>query len=115
MKMFQDAFPEAKITEGTNRAISWSSLFQAVTDLRNQHEDKSKKSFMHQPKKRFHRVCDVINNHSSALKILPQGDKYTSIITGSIETITKVSIPDPQYCCRNNSGLTGFCELRTHW
>lgn len=90
MKAFQEAFPEAKVTTGTTRAISWSSLLQSVADLKQQQEDKSKKSFLHQPKKRFHKVCDAINNHSSALKMLPQGDKYTSIITGSIETITKV-------------------------
>jgi hypothetical protein len=90
MKAFQDAFPEAKVASETNRAISWSSLLKSVTDLKLEQDEKSKKGFLNQPKKRFHNICDAINNHSTVLKMLPQGDKYTSIITGSIETITKV-------------------------
>jgi hypothetical protein len=115
MKAFQDAFPEAKVTSGTNRAISWSSLLQSVTDLKQQQEEKSKKSFMHQPKKRFHKVCDIINNHSNALKMLPQGDKYTSIITGSIETITKVRVSPETLWLEAYNYQTGFRELHSHW
>ena len=114
MKEFQNAFPDAKVTSGTKRAISWSSLLQSVTDLKQQQEEKSKKSFLHQPKKRFHKVCDIINNHSNALKMLPQGDKYTSIITGSIETITKVLRANE--CLDPFLTMTiGLGELHPHW
>ncbi|KAJ4305939.1 hypothetical protein N0V90_001472 [Kalmusia sp. IMI 367209] len=92
MKAFKDTFSAVDSIGKTNQGLSWTSLLESVNKLKKQHDDRSTKSFMHRPKKGFQRVCNVINDHSNVLKMLPQGDKYTSIVTGSLETITKASV-----------------------
>lgn len=74
------------------KAISWSSLRQTVTRLQTQHDAKAKKGLTGQSKSHFHRICEKIDNHSHFLKILPQGDKYTSLVCGSLEVIVKVMV-----------------------
>ena len=44
------------------------------------------------PQELFHKLMKNFNAHSDLLRIIPQGDKYTSLLTGSISTIVKVSL-----------------------
>lgn len=91
METFQAAFPDVETVGDANKSLSWGSLLDAIEKLKKQHVETSSKSPMHRPKKAFHRVCNAINDHSNVLKMLPQSEQYTSVITGSLETITKVS------------------------
>ena len=40
---------------------------------------------------RFHRFCQGLDSHSNLLKILPEGNQYVSIFTGSLNAVMKVS------------------------
>ena len=90
VEAFNEAFPDIGKENGSSRSLSWFSLNQTISRLQAQHGAKSKSGFHGKSKKRFHGVCDVINNHMNALKLLPQGDKYTAPICGSLEMIVKV-------------------------
>jgi hypothetical protein len=80
-----------KITGGNQpKASSWSSLTQNITKIRNQYDTKASTGFQGKSKRLFHSICETLNNHSNVLKILPQGDKYTSLVCGSLEVIIKV-------------------------
>lgn len=89
---FNERFPDIAKQNGSSKSLSWKSLQQNVLRLKNQHEAKSQGGFVGSSKKGFHGVCATINDHLSLLKILPQGEKFTAPICGSVEIIVKVII-----------------------
>jgi hypothetical protein len=89
--LVDDRLPDA----GRPKAFSWSTVTQSISQAKTQYDAGGTKG---QVRKRFHTVCDVLENHSNMLKILPQGDKYTSLICGSVETIIQVSCKADMYC-----------------
>ncbi|KAH7378243.1 hypothetical protein BKA66DRAFT_466879 [Pyrenochaeta sp. MPI-SDFR-AT-0127] len=93
---FQNAFQDKHLEVGELPALSWSSLTHRISQLKTQYDGKAKKNFQGQAKRKFHSVCETINNHSNVLKMLPHGDKYTSLICGSLETIIKASVNHEQ-------------------
>lgn len=40
--------------------------------------------------KSFHKVCGTLDSHSTMLKILPEGNEYISIFTGTLTTVIRV-------------------------
>ena len=86
---FTDALPESMKTAQLD-SQSWESLYNMIRKLQRQHEAKHSKGLLGQTKQRFHRICETIENHSSALKLIPTESEYTSIICGTLGTITKV-------------------------
>lgn len=47
---------------------------------------------------RFHSICDTVHSHSAFLKLLPEGNEYVSVFTGSLNAVIKVS-DTPQVGC----------------
>lgn len=39
----------------------------------------------------FSKVCSSLNGHKDLFAILPSGDKYVCLVTGSVSSIVKVS------------------------
>ncbi|KAH0598309.1 hypothetical protein MHUMG1_03606 [Metarhizium humberi] len=40
----------------------------------------------------FHRFCGTLDSHSSLLKLLPEGNEYVSIFTGTLNAVIKASV-----------------------
>lgn len=81
-----------------------------MIQLQTKHDPASRKGFSGKSKKHFHSVCDTINNHMGVLKILPQGDKYTAPITGTLELIVKVRVEAGRMWCIRLMVEQGFRE-----
>lgn len=64
-------------------------LLRAAQDTEAVWESK-KESGIGKTKSAIENFMDTMNNHSHMFSILPSGDKYTSLITGVITSITKV-------------------------
>lgn len=45
-------------------------------------------------KKLFGKLCQQVESHKEILDIIPSGDKYVSLITGSLSTLVKVGRDD---------------------
>jgi len=58
--------------------------------------DSKKESGIGKTKYAIENFMDTMNNHSYLFSILPSGDKYTSLITGVMTSITKVWFPSPR-------------------
>ena len=43
-------------------------------------------------KSKFQRLCDICENHSSLLAIIPKDEKYVSLLTGSLSAIVQATI-----------------------
>ncbi|KAF2276671.1 uncharacterized protein EI97DRAFT_432916 [Westerdykella ornata] len=43
-------------------------------------------------KARYMKLCETLNNYSGLFKFVPSGDKYISLLTGTIETIVQATV-----------------------
>lgn len=86
---FQALLDEKVPRVDRSKPLSWSTVTQSISQAKMQYDGRAKTGL--QTRKRFHAVCEMLHSHSNMLKILPQGDMYTSLICGSVETIIQVS------------------------
>lgn len=63
-----------------------------VEDIRRAWAAKRSKGFMGKALDQFHRFCHTLNSHSALIAVLPEGNEYVSLFTGSLNAIIKVNI-----------------------
>jgi hypothetical protein len=85
-KLLEEAFPGSK-----KDTWSYDDLLSEVDASQKAWADK-KRLGRGKPQELFHRLMKNLNAHSDLLKLLPEGDKYTSILTGSLTAMIKVGL-----------------------
>ncbi|PSN71796.1 hypothetical protein BS50DRAFT_672718 [Corynespora cassiicola Philippines] len=59
----------------------------------------------------FHRICDTIDAHSNILELVPRGNEYVSLFTGTITSIVKASVNHEQIAEELGRAI---CEVSEH-
>lgn len=88
MKSFQGLVPEELRT--APMPTSWSEVELAVSTVQAQWDAKNKDSQMARTKQWIRKMCNGLNNHSTALEMLPKESEYVSLIGGAVSMIIKV-------------------------
>ncbi|KAK4167748.1 hypothetical protein QBC43DRAFT_285639 [Cladorrhinum sp. PSN259] len=68
------------------------SVFDLVTSLNATTQAKRKSGIMGKVMTRFHKFCDKLDSHAQMLKVLPDGNEYVSIFTGTLTAIINASV-----------------------
>ncbi|KPM38460.1 hypothetical protein AK830_g8093 [Neonectria ditissima] len=89
MGKFQDLVPGQLKTDGS--PTSWEDIWSAATEAQTQWETRAKETRVGQVKHWVRRMCNGMNNHSTALKMLPSESEYVSLVAGSVSMIIKAS------------------------
>ncbi|CAI4219214.1 unnamed protein product [Parascedosporium putredinis] len=87
MRKFQSHVPGAKENE---LPTSWDDVVLAATAVQTQWETKAKDSRTGRARELVRKVCNGMNNHATALKMLPTESEYVSLVAGSVLMIIKV-------------------------
>lgn len=66
------------------------SVFGLVQDVQRTWESKRRGGFGGKIAQSFQSICGTLDSHSSMLKVLPDGNEYVSIFTGTLMTVIKV-------------------------
>lgn len=69
---------------------SWDDVVSAATKVQAQWETKATDSRAGRARDVVRRMCNGLNNHATALKMLPTESEYLSIVGGSVSMIIKV-------------------------
>ncbi len=88
MKAFQSSVPDQLKTP--ELPTNWTEVNTTVSHIQKQWESQRKYSQISRAKAWVRKMCDGMNNHSMALKMLPSEPEYISLISGSIAMIIKV-------------------------
>lgn len=59
----------------------------------------------------FHRFCGSLGSHSSLIKILPEGNQYVSIFTGTLNAVIKASVNHERIL---ESFSESLCQISEH-
>lgn len=66
-------------------------IVDMVEKMRRASAAKRSKGFLGKALDLFHRFCQTLNSHSTLITILPEGNEYVSLFTGSLNAIIKVN------------------------
>lgn len=92
MENFQALVPWTRDSE---MPTSWDDVVSAATKVQAQWETKAKDSRAGRARDVVRRMCNGLNNHATALKMLPTESEYLSIVGGSVSMIIKVRYTCP--------------------
>lgn len=67
-------------------------IVKMVEGMRRAWAAKRSKGFMGKALEQFHRFCHTLDSHSTLITLLPQGNEYVSLFTGSLNAIIKVNV-----------------------
>ena len=70
---------------------SLGAVLQAATTVNTKLESDRGKTKTGQFKGFFHKVCGSMDGHQDLFAIIPSGDKYVCLLTGSISALVKVN------------------------
>ena len=89
-KAFQKCLPkghEARIEDGPPRIKSVVEAVATADSTWKKNRESTKAGRM---KTLFSKVCGSLNGHKDLFAVLPSGDKYVCLVTGSVSAIVKV-------------------------
>lgn len=88
MRKFQELVPGARTNEPS---ACWDDVMLAATKVQAQWETKAKDSRAGRARELVRKMCNGLNNHATAMKMLPTESEYLSVVGGSVSMIIKVS------------------------
>jgi len=89
-KVFRQNIPKSEQEEVDNQVPSVDGLIGMVDKVARGWQNKRNASKAGKYIGYFTRFCETLNSHSSMLEILPDGNEYVSLFTGTLKTIINV-------------------------
>lgn len=87
---FNRQLPEDRRDFVRNQPPSLTAVHDAIRKASVTWQSKRSDSRLGKLKKVFANVCESCSDHSDLLAVIPSGDKYVSLVTGSLSAIGKV-------------------------
>ncbi|KUI67665.1 hypothetical protein VM1G_03036 [Cytospora mali] len=82
-----------------------------VNSVNAQWQGKRKQGHSGKAKTLFHRFCGTLDSHSSLIKLLPDGNEYVSVFTGTLNAIIKASANHEKIA---EGFAEGLCTISEH-
>ncbi|KUI53386.1 hypothetical protein VP1G_00696 [Cytospora mali] len=82
-----------------------------VNAVNVQWQGKRKQGYSGKAKSFFHRFCGTLDSHSSLIKLLPDGNEYVSLFTGTLNAIIKASANHEKIA---EGFAEGLCTISEH-
>jgi hypothetical protein len=92
-----------------------STLFNAVKAASNKWEAERDESRWGKTKALFAKLARSADDHSQLLAMVPNNDKYFSLITGSLSAITDATLRHEELAVALSESLEQLCEDIAHW
>lgn len=74
------------------RQLSVSEVISIAQNVSKTWTDKRKQGKYSALKRYFHKACEGLSGHETMLQVLPAGNEYVSLFTGTLATIIKASV-----------------------
>lgn len=109
---FNQAYPDATPSTRAKGIPTIATLYQAIDQAQEAWQDKQAQG-LRPVRDKFFNFAETMNEYSYLFSIIPNGDKYTSLITGVVSSVVKVShLQLFLMKVFNNMVDQGFCQLQ---
>ncbi|KAI9655728.1 MAG: hypothetical protein M1821_005163 [Bathelium mastoideum] len=88
---FQNCLPDGHKSKVDDSPPCLQDVLSAVTEAADQIKTDREQSKLGRWKGRFNKLCSTLNNHKDMFDCVPDGDKYVSLLAGSLSSIIKAS------------------------
>ena len=88
---FQNCLPSGHKSKVDDSPPCLEDVYKAVTEASEQLKTDREESKIGRLKNRFNKLCSTLNSHKDMFDIVPDGDKYVSILAGSFSALVKAS------------------------
>jgi hypothetical protein len=89
-KLFYNHCPPEERVDLQNSEPTLEGVVDMVNKMMQAWQAKREKSRGGRAMAGFHRFCGSLNSHSNLIKLLPEGNEYVSVFTGTLNAIIKV-------------------------
>ena len=89
VSFYQDC-PKGERLDLKTSEPSLEGVTDTIREITESWQTKRKKSRLVKATAQFHRFSSTLSAHSSLLKVLPEGNEYVSVFTGTINAVIKV-------------------------
>lgn len=114
-KSFQQKLPPDQREVLHDTPPSLSSLFNAVKAGANKWQADRDGSKWGKTKAVFTRLARSADDHSQLLAVVPNNDKYISLLTGSLSAITNATVRHDELAIALSESLEQLCEDIAYW
>ncbi|TDZ54530.1 Acetylcholinesterase [Colletotrichum trifolii] len=87
-----DSCPTADRLDLRRSEPTVAGVIDVVQSLQSKWESKRSSGRISEAKSLFHKFCETLHSHSLLIKLLPSGNEYVSIFTGSLNAIIQASV-----------------------
>ncbi|RMZ33242.1 hypothetical protein D0859_02608 [Hortaea werneckii] len=112
---FQRQLPEEHRLPLRGKPPSLYTLFESIEVAQKRWQAARDGTKFGRVKSTFAKVARSMDDHSQILDVLPNNDKYVSLITGSMACIVKATINHEDIALALTDSLEQLCEDITHW
>ncbi|RMY38844.1 hypothetical protein D0866_02323 [Hortaea werneckii] len=112
---FQRQLPDENRLQLRSSPPSLSTLFESIELARKKWQSARDETKYGRVKSTFAKVARSMDDHSQILDVLPNKDKYVSLITGSMACIVKATINHEDIALALTDSLEQLCEDIMHW
>ncbi|KAI6841807.1 hypothetical protein KC332_g4127 [Hortaea werneckii] len=112
---FQRQLPEEHRLPLRGNPPGLSILFESIEQAHKRWQTRRDGTKFGRVKSTFAKVARSMDDHSQILDVLPNNDKYVSLITGSMACIVKATINHEDIALALTDSLEQLCEDIMHW
>ncbi|KAM0231911.1 hypothetical protein ACHAPO_008209 [Fusarium lateritium] len=88
---FNQIYPDGNLSDQKNSIPTIETLYQAIDQAQAAWQDKQARG-VRPIRDKFFNFAQTMSEYSYLFSIIPNGDKYTSLITGVVSSVVKVSV-----------------------
>ncbi|GKU10596.1 hypothetical protein FLAG1_09316 [Fusarium langsethiae] len=88
---FNQIYPDGTPSDQMNTIPTIAMLYQAIDQAQVAWQDKQARG-LRPIRDKFFNFAETMNEYSYLFSIIPNGDKYTSLITGVVSSVVKISV-----------------------
>lgn len=99
-RKFQESCPKEDQLDLQQYEPTVESMVQLVTAMQNKWRATRETGRRAIAVQKFHQFCGSLDAHSNLLKLLPEGNEYVSLFSGTLTSIIKVG-----YCCSSRFAI----------
>ncbi|CEI66319.1 unnamed protein product [Fusarium venenatum] len=88
---FNQIYPDGNLSDQKNSIPTIETLYQAIDQAQAAWQDKQARG-VRPIRDKFFNFAETMSEYSYLFSIIPNGDKYTSLITGVVSSVVKVSV-----------------------
>ncbi|KAL8734031.1 MAG: hypothetical protein Q9166_001792 [cf. Caloplaca sp. 2 TL-2023] len=114
-KAFQKCLPKGHVSRIEDGPPRFKAVYEAVATADSAWKKNRERTNVGRMKTLFGKVCGSLENHRTLFAVIPSGDKYISLVAGSISAIVKATVNHDKIAEAVSTALDDLSDDARYW